>query len=96
MRNRYLLGAGIALAIAFGGAEAHAQLFGPYPPGAFYLGPEGGWTKLFSQTPRHSRPGSRRGLSSLHQSNHGQLQQRLQRRCPARLRLGSVALRRRI
>ena len=51
MRNRYLLGAGIALAIAFGGAQAHAQIFGPFPPGAFYLGPEGGWTKLTSQTP---------------------------------------------
>ena len=44
MRNRFLLGAGVALAIAFGGAEAHAQMFGPFPPGAFYLGPEGGWT----------------------------------------------------
>jgi OOP family OmpA-OmpF porin len=51
MKNRYLLGAGIALGIAFGGAQAQAQMFGPYPPGAFYLGPEGGWTKLFSQTP---------------------------------------------
>jgi OmpA-OmpF porin, OOP family len=51
MNNRYLLGAGVALAIAFGGAEAHAQFFGPYPPGAFYLGPEGGWTHLTSQTP---------------------------------------------
>ena len=51
MRNRGLLGAGIALAIALGGAQAQAQFFGPYPPGAFYLGPEGGWTKLFSQSP---------------------------------------------
>ena len=51
MKNRYLFGAGVALAIAFGGAEAHAQIFGPYPPGAFYLGPKGGSTKLFSQTP---------------------------------------------
>jgi outer membrane protein OmpA-like peptidoglycan-associated protein len=51
MRHRYLLGAGVALALAFGGAQAHAQLnfFGPYPPGAFYLGPEGGWTQLMSQ-----------------------------------------------
>ena len=51
MNNRYLLGAGVALAIVFGGAEAHAQFFGPYPPGAFYLGPEGGWTHLTSQNP---------------------------------------------
>jgi opacity protein-like surface antigen len=50
MRNRYLLGAGIALAVALVGAQAHAQ-FGPYPPGAFYLGPEGGWTSLTSQNP---------------------------------------------
>ena len=51
MRNRGLVGAGIALAIALTGAQAQAQFFGPYPPGAFYLGPEGGWTHLFSQTP---------------------------------------------
>ncbi len=51
MRNRYLLGAGVALAIAYGGVQAHAQMFGPYPPGAFYLGPEGGWTHLSSQNP---------------------------------------------
>jgi OmpA-OmpF porin, OOP family len=51
MRNRFLLGAGVALGIAFGGVQAHAQLFGPYPPGAFYLGPEGGWTSLFSESP---------------------------------------------
>ncbi|MBV8119378.1 MAG: OmpA family protein [Alphaproteobacteria bacterium] len=51
MKNRFLLGAGVALAMAFGGVQAHAQFLGPYPPGAFYLGPEGGWTKLFSQSP---------------------------------------------
>ncbi|HUC10954.1 MAG TPA: OmpA family protein [Stellaceae bacterium] len=51
MRNRCLLGAGVALAMAFGGVQAHAQFFGPYPPGAFYLGPEGGWTHLTSQNP---------------------------------------------
>jgi outer membrane protein OmpA-like peptidoglycan-associated protein len=51
MRTRCLLGAGVALAIAFGGAQAQAQMFGPYPPGAFYLGPEGGWTHLTSQNP---------------------------------------------
>jgi OmpA-OmpF porin, OOP family len=55
MSNRYLLGAGVALAMALGGVQAHAQFmgqsfFGPYPPGAFYLGPEGGWTQLMSQT----------------------------------------------
>lgn len=50
MSNRYLLGAGVALAMALGVAQAQAQFFGPYPPGAFYLGPEGGWTQLTSQT----------------------------------------------
>jgi OmpA-OmpF porin, OOP family len=52
MRNRCLLGAGVALAMVLGGVQAHAQwnLFGPYPPGAFYLGPEGGWTHLTSRT----------------------------------------------
>jgi OmpA-OmpF porin, OOP family len=55
MRNRGLLGAGVALAVAFGCAQAQAQIagqsfFGPYPPGAFYFGPEGGWTSLQSQS----------------------------------------------
>jgi outer membrane protein OmpA-like peptidoglycan-associated protein len=52
MINRCLLGAGVALAVALGGVQAHAQwnIFGPYPPGAFYLGPEGGWTQLTSQS----------------------------------------------
>src|SRR6266404_5336496 len=54
MTNRYLLGAGVALAVALGGAQAHAQLGGVFPPpgtpGAFYIGPEGGWTKLTNQT----------------------------------------------
>src|SRR6202011_1646427 len=51
MTNRYLLGAGVALAVAFGGVQAHAQ-FWPPPgtPGAFYIGPEGGWTALTNQT----------------------------------------------
>jgi OmpA-OmpF porin, OOP family len=51
MTNRCLLGAGTALAIALVGAQAHAQwnMFGPYPPGEFYLGPEGGWTHLNSR-----------------------------------------------
>jgi OmpA-OmpF porin, OOP family len=51
MTNRYLLGAGVALAVALGGAQAHAQLF-PWNqqgvPGAWYIGPEGGWTNLSS------------------------------------------------
>jgi len=56
MRNGCLLGAGVALAVAFGCAQANAQVmgqsfFGPYPPGAFYFGPEGGWTHLTSQNP---------------------------------------------
>ena len=51
MKSRYLLGAGAALAVAFGCAEANAQfafLGGPYPV-AFYVGPEGGWTSLSNQ-----------------------------------------------
>jgi OOP family OmpA-OmpF porin len=50
MRNGCLLGAGVALAVAFGGVQAHAQMFGPFPPGSFYLGPEGGWTMLGTQS----------------------------------------------
>jgi opacity protein-like surface antigen len=52
MINRYLLGAGVALAVALGGVQAHAQwdIFGPFPPGAFYLGPEGGWAHLGNNT----------------------------------------------
>ena len=54
MTNRCLLGAGVALAVAFGGAQAHAQMYNPggiFPtgaPGAWYIGPEGGWTSLNS------------------------------------------------
>jgi OmpA-OmpF porin, OOP family len=59
MRNRYLLGAGVALAVAFGCAQANAQVFGPYPPGAFYFGPEGGWTHLTSQNPSVTVQGPR-------------------------------------
>jgi outer membrane protein OmpA-like peptidoglycan-associated protein len=51
MTNRCLLGAGVALAVALGGAQAHAQLF-PWNQqgvaGAWYIGPEGGWTSLNS------------------------------------------------
>ena len=47
MRTRYLLGAGVALAMAFSGAEAQAQWF-PLPtgPGTIYFGVEGGFTSL--------------------------------------------------
>lgn len=55
MRNRCLLGAGVALAVAFGGVQAHAQMFGPFP-GAFYLGPEGGWTQLQDQNDKFRVP----------------------------------------
>src|SRR6202030_1673239 len=51
MKSRYLLGAGAALAVAFGCAEANAQfafMGGPYPT-LFYVGPEGGWTSLSNQ-----------------------------------------------
>src|SRR6516225_602466 len=51
MKNCYLLGAGAALAVALGCAEANAQfawLGGPYPV-TWYVGPEGGWTSLSNQ-----------------------------------------------
>jgi OOP family OmpA-OmpF porin len=51
MKSRYLLGAGAALAVALGGAQADAQfafMGGPYPV-AYYIGPEGGWTSLSDQ-----------------------------------------------
>jgi OmpA-OmpF porin, OOP family len=50
MTNRCLIGAGVAFALAFGGVQAHAQLFPYGAPGAWYIGPEGGWTSLQSQT----------------------------------------------
>jgi len=58
MTNRYLLGVGVALAVMFGGAQAHAQLFPWNQPGvvgAWYIGPEGGWTKLTNQTDTTTR-----------------------------------------
>jgi len=58
MKSRYLLGAGAALAVAFSCAEANAQfafLGGPYPV-SFYVGPEGGWTKLTDQNDRVTTP----------------------------------------
>jgi len=47
MRTRYLVGAGVALAMAFSVAEAQAQWF-PLPsgPGTIYFGVEGGYTNL--------------------------------------------------
>jgi len=50
MTNRFLLGVGVALALALGGARAYAQLFPYGAPGAWYIGPEGGWTSLTSST----------------------------------------------
>ena len=57
MRNRYLIGAGVALAMALSWADARAQLF-PLPtgPGTIYFGVFGhpyngsrGWLLHFSQ-----------------------------------------------
>jgi OmpA-OmpF porin, OOP family len=50
MTNRCLLGAGVALAMAFGGAQAHAQSawWPTGTPYGWYIGPEGGWTSLTS------------------------------------------------
>ena len=49
MKTRYLLGAGAALAMALGGAEANAQTTWLGYPVAWYVGPEGGWTSLGNQ-----------------------------------------------
>src|ERR1700692_1810193 len=47
MRNRFLLGAGVALAVALSWADARAQLLvPPSGPGAWYFGGQGGWTSL--------------------------------------------------
>jgi OmpA-OmpF porin, OOP family len=46
MRNRYLVGAGIALAVTLSWADARAQMF--TGPGGWYLGGGGGWTSLES------------------------------------------------
>jgi OmpA-OmpF porin, OOP family len=46
MRHRYLLGAGVALAVAMSWANAQAQLFAMPSGGAWYFGGEGGWTSL--------------------------------------------------
>jgi opacity protein-like surface antigen len=52
MTNRCLLGAGVALAVALGGVQAHAQSawWPTGTPWAWYIGPEGGWTSLTSQS----------------------------------------------
>jgi OOP family OmpA-OmpF porin len=58
MKSRYLLGAGAALAMALGCAEANAQfafLGGPYPV-TYYVGPEGGWTSLSDHRDRITTP----------------------------------------
>src|SRR5689334_13971100 len=58
MKSRYLIGAGAALAMALGGAQANAQfafLGGPYPV-SYYIGPEGGWTSLSNQKDTVSTP----------------------------------------
>jgi outer membrane protein OmpA-like peptidoglycan-associated protein len=47
MENRFLLGAGVALAVALSWADAQAQLLPMGSgPGAWYFGGEGGWTAL--------------------------------------------------
>ena len=51
MKNRFLLGAGVALAVSMGGAVgAQAQLFAMPSGGSFYVGGEGGWTWLNDAT----------------------------------------------
>ena len=53
MKNRFLLGAGIAVAVALSWANAQAQLFStPAGPGAWYFGGEGGWSTLEDATGR--------------------------------------------
>src|SRR4051812_35227067 len=52
MRNRYLIGAGVALATMLTMADAKAQLFGSWGPPVWYFGAEGGWTSLDRQNGR--------------------------------------------
>jgi OOP family OmpA-OmpF porin len=50
MRNRFLLGAAVGLAVALSWADAQAQLLAmPSGPGAWYFGGEVGWTNLEGQ-----------------------------------------------
>jgi OOP family OmpA-OmpF porin len=51
MKYRYLLSAGVALAVALSWADARAQLFAPPSgPGTWYFGGQGGWTDLENQS----------------------------------------------
>jgi len=52
MKNRFLLGAGVALVVTLSGAAgAQAQFLAmPSGPGAFYVGGEGGWSWLNNAT----------------------------------------------
>jgi OmpA-OmpF porin, OOP family len=51
MRHRYLLGAGVALAVALSWADAQAQLLvAPSGPGAWYFGGQAGWTNIDDQS----------------------------------------------
>src|SRR4051812_49706773 len=51
MTNRFLLGAGVALAVTLGGAVGpEAQIFAMPSGGAFYVGGEGGCTWLNNAT----------------------------------------------
>jgi OmpA-OmpF porin, OOP family len=51
MRHRYLLGAGVALAVALSWAGARAQLLAPPSgPGTWYFGGQTGWTDLENQS----------------------------------------------
>ncbi len=53
MRNRFLLGAGVALAMALSWADAQAQLLlPPSGPGSWYFGGQVGWTMLDNQSGR--------------------------------------------
>ena len=53
MMSKRVLGAGIAVAMTFGLADAQAQWFvTPSGPGVLYFGVEGGWTHLDSPTDR--------------------------------------------
>ena len=51
MRNRYLIGAGVAFALALSWADARAQLLAtPSGPGTWYFGGQTGWTALETQS----------------------------------------------
>jgi len=66
MRNRFLLGAGVALAMALSSADASAQFLAmPSGPGAWYFGGEGGWTMLDNGT------GSAAGVGITHRYDDG-------------------------